>query len=221
LKKCSVIDEYDLKPAEIKECLKAYGFPAEKISANWKKSQLMKKLKGLMNEKRESLRNQLGFVQISLEAPILLVGRGDNVYLTAEGYYFHAPKEGERTLFIIDHTVNELYFKDKTYELVDICGNKMTYNHVQHSSGVELSFVLSYEEMETDVLHIGEVNLSVVGGKPTTTLFMKIMDQWHERNISGSATQLLHGMKVSYWAPQHRKQLYQMWKGHAEYYVAL
>jgi hypothetical protein len=227
-------DTNDLKPAEIKNYLKTWGFPAANISANWKKSQLIKKLKGVLNEKRESLSNKLEISNPNeekkkkaptkeskvkdAEPPILLIGRGDNLYLTADGYFVHAPKLKEKTLFIIDHTVNQFVFKGKSYELANICGNKMTYKHLQHSSGVELSFVLSYEEMETDVPHIGEVNLTVDGGKPTTTLFMKIMDQWHERKISESTAKLLQGMKVNYWAPGHRKQLYQMWKQYSEYY---
>merc|ERR1712000_619596 len=126
----------------------------------------MKILKTVLQEKRVSLLEKL-------QTPVLLIGRGDDVYLTADGYFFHAPQDAERTLFIVDLTVNKLVFKGKSYELVNICGNKMTYKSLQHSSGTEISFVLSYEKIETNVPNM-DAHLAVVGGKPTTTLFVKI-----------------------------------------------
>merc|ERR1712034_14483 len=98
-------------------------------SDNWKKPQLMKKLKSLLNEKRESLlskleispqsqnKEKMSAKNVKVENSILLFGKGDDLYLTADGYFLHAPKETEKTLFIVDQTVNGFVFKGKSYDL--------------------------------------------------------------------------------------------------------
>jgi len=151
------------------------------------------------------------------ERPIALLGRGDDLYLTVDGYFAHAPKETEKTLFAVDHTVNQFVFKGKSYELANICGNRMTYKNLQHSVGLEMSFILSYEKIGTiNDLHFGKV--TVVGNLPKCTLFVKIMDKWHERKILDSTAALFEAMEVNYWTTEDQKQTFKMWKPYFEKY---
>lgn len=138
--------------------------------------------------------------------PILMPNLGDNVYLTEDGFIVHAPRSGEKTLFKIEENTSQFAFKDKIYSSSSICGNKIYYTS-ENSSGLEVKFIFSYEERErVNIPIVGDV--LEVGGMPTISAHVKIMNKWERRKYV-SAEDL---MKRLHWWREDKKKMYQNWK---------
>lgn len=200
-------DAEALKPNEIKDRLKEYGFGA--ISRHWKKPQLVKKLSGLLNEKRDSLKNKLHIDQHKDDEkqvcrPIKLSTLGENMYLLQNGDLLHIAA-AEKTFFAMDQAISQFMFKDKIYNLTNVCGRNMQYNASNPSHNLDIQFILSYGKIGTVTIQdIGD--FVVVGGVPLNRMFVKINGKWHERkNVPVDEHQCL---RTLFWSRENRKKFY-------------